>query len=338
VPPKLTFENFSELILNTTEFRTGRIFALSDQNEMTKPDDVVHAALASALLPVIGDPEREVWDGVPLDTQYDPKDRARTEPVYLDGGIRSELPVLPLVRRGAERVLAVASGGSAVTEVGQLKNAIATAGRYININTGAVMETELEYAQRLAESLRQDEIDTCSSALEPPQGKKRCDTALGCDPWKVCHAEYDDVCNLTEDWDVHEAKERRKSAKLTLQQRLIPFWQMESIFMDQSSVDGLAGYDFNPSDLRRLFRAGAETVRMRCPDIAHLLGLVPPERAANASELARINEYCAARMPPQNDLCPAQSANAPAGFVLRNCKTPPPKELEACKDLPPDPQ
>ena len=330
-----TFDNFSELILNTTEFRTGRIFALSDQNEMKHPPDVVHAALASALLPVIGDPDRNVWDGVSFDTQYDAGAPAATEPVYLDGGIRSELPVLPLVRRGAERVLAVASGGSTVTEVGQLKNAIAIAGRYININTGAVMETELEYAQRLAESMRQDEVDACWSALEKGD-TARCNVVDGCNPWNVCHGRYDDLCKMpSKEWPKYARDAQEKFGTLTLQQRLTPFWQMESIFMDESNVDGLAGYDFNPSDLRRLFRAGAETVRMRCPDIAHLLGIVPAHSAASPEDLARINQFCAVRMPAQKAICGKDPA-PPTGFVLRSCTTPPPPELDACTALAPD--
>src|SRR6185437_12875612 len=113
------------------------------------------AALASALLPLIGEPAVFTQgDHSRFDVAYDPKDLARTAPSYLDGGIRSELPILPLVRRGAERVLAVGSGASMVNEVGRIPTAIQIGTRYIDVNTGAVTETEIDYAQRLAESVR----------------------------------------------------------------------------------------------------------------------------------------------------------------------------------------
>lgn len=306
------FDDVSELILNTTEFRTGRIYALSDQNEMTKPFDVVHAALASALLPIIGEPDTDVWDGVKFDPQYDPDASARTRPAYLDGGIRSELPILPLVRRGAERVLAVASGASMITEVARLENALGVAPRYININTGAAVENEVEYAQRVVEDARQNEIASCTGALaDAPQ---LCDSSV-CSKWNVCHDELARACEP-------EAKDAHKTeADETLAQRCDPFWRMVSIFVDNSNVDSLSGYNFQPSELRRLFRAGAEAARVRCLDLSRLLGILP-DGAATSAQIANVNEWCAATMLPASSLCAPDTPKPATTFVARPCLDP----------------
>jgi predicted acylesterase/phospholipase RssA len=322
-------DNVSELILNTTELRTGRIFALSDQNEMRSPSTVVHAALASGLLPIIGEPDKEVWDGLRFDPKYDASRPYQTEPAYLDGGLRSELPVLPLVRRGAERVLTVASGASIVAENKRLETVTDIAARYINVNTGAVMETELEYSRRVAESARQCEIESCMEALDG-DGSRLCDPDVhdgACNRWNVCHGNYAEACTpLTQ--QMLDAL-RKEHDQQTLAQRLEPFWKMESIFVDRTNVDDLSGYDFRPSELRRLFRAGAEAARVRCLDIARLLGILPEHEQPTQKQLAQVNQWCAARMADDKTTC-ADATGQNKDFVMRACGTKLPNYLDSC--------
>lgn len=215
-----------------------------------------------------------------------------------------------------------------ITEVKRLDTAIDVAPRYININTGSVTETEIEYAQRLVESARQCEIMSCMGALD--DNPKLCD-AKDCSPWNVCH---DDLAHACQSEPKTVSDKRKEEDQQTLSQRLAPLWKMESIFVDNSSVDGLSGYNFQPSELRRLFRAGAEAARVRCLDLSRLLGILP-EKGATATELANVNKWCAASMPDAPTLCGTDVPKPSATFVARACMDPLdltklPSRLDAC--------
>jgi hypothetical protein len=321
------FGDPAELILNTTELRTGRIYALSDQNELTKPVEVVRGALASALLPLIGEPVKVApGNHSQFDVAFDEADPDGTEQAYLDGGIRSELPILPLVRRGAERVLAVGSGASMINETKRIPSALGIAARYIGVNNGAVMETEIDYSQRLAESVRLAEINACMSALDPqgdPTVRAICDQKPGardqpfCSRWNICHGDLASACTFASAEDF--AKKRDEDTKASAARRLEPFWKMTAIFVDQENVDGLAGYNFRPSSLRRLFRAGTEAARVRCVDIASLLGILPSDRKWTSGEIEDVNRWCNARMEDVPTTCKGRLP--PDGdFEVRACK------------------
>jgi predicted acylesterase/phospholipase RssA len=328
------FTDPAELILNTTEFRSGRIFALSDQNELSTIDNVAQAAVASAQLPVIGQPVTGApANRPPFDVPYDSGDPARTQPAFLDGGIRSELPILPLVRRGAERVLAVGSGPSLIDETKRMGNALDVFSRFVDLDTGAVKETEIQYAQRLAESMRLAEIDACMNALAPdgPPGAI-CDGRVEkspnpfCSRWNICHGDFAHACTYEPAKDYAAARDQE--IKHSMAVRLEPFWSMASIFTDEGSVDGLPGYDFSPGALRRLFRAGAEAARVRCLDLATLLGILSEHDYATAEQLRDVNLWCSGAMQDVNTTC-AGHVEADAPFALRDCDKPAP-DLNAC--------
>ena len=109
-----------------------------------------------------------------------------------------------------------------------------------------------------------------------------------------------------------------------------PFWRVMGVFRNESAVDSLNGYNFEPAELRRLFRAGAEQGRLRCLDIARLLG-VHPAGAGTASTLdpameAKLVRWCSPELPRNEALCGA--IEHPEGF--RSCDDPAPPALDAC--------
>jgi predicted acylesterase/phospholipase RssA len=348
------FTNRSELLLNTVDFRSGRLFSLSDQTELYRPGDqdaracLVQAALASALLPVIGRPVQRL-PAMP-DRPFDDKRRSATEPAYLDGGIRSEIPLLPLARRGAERVLVVSSSGSVLNETKRLRNAAALAARYIDVNTGALSEVELAHAQRHAESVRLEEINACHRALAAD--RRLCPAASGCDADAFCSGAvlHDEVawakaCKVRPDpgdpppppgggpgVDVEAGQE---ALTRTVAERVEPFWRVQGIFRPEGKVEGLNGYDFDPPELDRLFRAGADAARQRCVDIAKLLGLVDRRGAEDRATRARLVAWCSPSVPKAELLCvdPAtkQPLHGEASAELRHCGQPPPSYLDDCR-------
>jgi predicted acylesterase/phospholipase RssA len=268
-----TMTTGSELILNTVDFRSGKLFDLSDQDpaELQTPEDVVQGAIASAVLPAIARPVQR------LPVNYDPAVPA----IYLDGGIRSELPILPLVRRGAERVLVVSSSASTVSETNFLKDALSIAKRYIDISTGGVSESEILHAERQVESVRLGENDNClDHAAEVCRGP--CASAM------LCEGRWDDVCPSPQHREENATKApNAKLPRAPEESRIGELWQTLSIHRDEERVASVPGYQFDPKLARQLFEAGAESARARCLEIARLLGM-----NITASE-ANIVKWCA---------------------------------------------
>jgi predicted acylesterase/phospholipase RssA len=311
--------NVSELIFNTVDFRSGRLFGLSDQERFSirSPEDVVQAALASAVLPVIA---RPVY-GLPANYS------ARERQAYVDGGIRSELPIMPVVRRGAERVLVVGSSSSVPGEMGRIDNALQLAARYIDISVAGLIETELAQSQTYVRAIRLAENDACADELSDEFAAV---CGSGCDDVALCEGRWGDVC------DVKQRPALR--FKPTDAQRLKPVWQMITVFRDEKRVEPLHGYTFDPEEQRRLFLAGAEAARLACLPIGRLLGVVR-DRTDHGNEGLRrkLAAWCAPALAP--DVCgPPGPPGAEPSPTPKDCKAaavdPPPAELlQDCRPM-----
>jgi predicted acylesterase/phospholipase RssA len=293
------FKTPSELVLNMVSFRTGGLFDLSDQDELRSRNDVVNGALASAVLPFIGEP-------VPhLPVDYD----ATLAQTYLDGGIRSELPILPLVRRGAERVLVVSSDASVTGESSQLDNGLDIATRFIDVAIGGVTESEIQHAERHVESVRLAEIDLCDddsdikSACRGAKSPADCETAF-------CQGDWSSLCAA----EPPKKKELPNTLDLT-NHRLASLWGTRSFFRNETEVSSLHGYDFDSTQERRLFLAGAEAARVRCAEIAQLLDF-PTEKLG-----PKLASWCAPALKPEAVLR-ANLKLPPPSTGQRDCKVP----------------
>ncbi len=289
-----SMNDHTELIFSTVDFRTGRLYALSDQDptELLKPEHVVQAALASAVLPFIAEPVKR------LPVNYDPNE----DLTYLDGGIRSELPIMPLVRRGAERVLVVSSSASITGETKPLQNAATIAQRYIDIETGGTMENEIAFAPTRAQSVRLAEYDACVDWLDKnKQGKGPVVCAPPCDARAVCEGRWSDVCG--------GGAQPAPAPPTVVPGRIdasidhvAELWQMKAIYRDEKHTQEAHGYDFQPALLRSLFEAGAEAARVRCLEIAGLLG-IPTSDPHDPELRKRIVRWCTPVLPPDATLC-----------------------------------
>lgn len=328
--------NESELLLNTVDFRTGRLFSLSDQGELfnrCSPSDsltgipgppaglagcpagqyssIVGAAVASAELPLIGQPETrlptELRPATAL-TAWPGDDKARLG-TFLDGGIRSELPVLPLVRRGAERVIVVGSSAAMLAEARQQRNALEVATRYIDIETGAVTENEVEHADVFARSERFGEISLCKQLLEAHP--ELC-SAGECDADAFCEGRFDDACTQGDGGPAPTRADARSKTR-SMEDIVGQSWKVLGLFRDEERVQASSGYSFIRADMQRLFRAGMETARLHCAELADLLGMPWRSRAIDLAQ------WCAPPLPA--DVC---KGIAEEPFPkLRTCSTAP---------------
>lgn len=324
-------QNPSELVLNTVDFRSGRLFALSDQHprELWQPSDVVDGVLASAVLPLIVEPIRKL--------PVSPTEGE--DAVYLDGGIRSELPVLPLVRRGAERVLIASSGASVLGETSRLAHGVSIAQRYLDISTGGVTEGELAHAKRHVESVRLGEAIQCREMLRRsrPKGQEALDFSSvcpregDCQRSALCAGQYESGALCDEAKAEAAAEEEQMSPQLVAPRLQIRrLWQLLGVFRDERTVEAVHGYDFNEKDQRRLFLAGAEAARRRCRELGDLLGI----DTSTEEMRAKLVRWCTPRLDPKTCACYAGARDKDAPTGIRVCgDEPPPTEqiLARCR-------
>ena len=283
--------NGMELILNTVDFRTGRLYALSDQDPATlrAPWDVAKAVVSSAALPFIVRPTYKL----PVDPV------AAGNFAYLDGGIRSELPLLALVRRGVERLLVVSSGASVTGDDAPIGNALNMAIRYIDISTGGVTESELDHARTRAQASRLAEYEYCQAALEDdraarqgPNSSKKGPPLCGghCDADALCAGDFTHACGL----GIAAPTKKRLSNEGIVAQT----FQSTSVWRNEERIPGLPGYAFNPNEQRRLMLAGVEAARAQCPEIAAALDI-----AGVPEDL--LYSWCTPRLPSDLEQCGA---------------------------------
>lgn len=303
--------NRSELLSNTVDFRSGVLYAFSDQDpaEMQTPRHVIDGVLASAVLPFIANPveflPRTHGPGAP-DL---PITRGGEPATFLDGGIRSELPVLPLARRGAERVLVVSSAASALGASGRLENALEIVARYIDVSTGGVTESELGHAQRWIESVRLSEIDLCEE-----RALTVCDAADGCDVAALCEGRWDAVCEPASESTLQETASAAESVRERRADRIESLWRMTAFYRDEVETEASHGYAFGRRIHRSLFRAGADAARVRCLEIARVIGIVPDEGKVDAALRRNLVAWCSAPLPDEESLCGAPPRDCHGDF------------------------
>ncbi|MBL8742571.1 MAG: patatin-like phospholipase family protein, partial [Myxococcales bacterium] len=263
--------NSSELVVTTVDFRWGELYIQSDQDPSTIPLDAQapygtpEARLfmrrnieASFVLPFIAHPVDELWVG-----------GERRRGVFLDGGIKSEIPLLALGQRGVDHALVIGSGPTKITPTAPQPNAALIAARYLDLSLSAVTEGEWNAMVPYARYVESKEREACEQILG--LGAQRT-------PQQdfFCKGDYARACSG------RDAPSRR--------------FETLGIFRPES-VDPSFGYSFDQVQMRRLFNAGAETIRGRCEEVASFLGMrgVKPELLdawCNESPIAE-EELCA---------------------------------------------
>ena len=298
--------NRTELVLNAVDFRTGRLYGLSDQDRATlrTPWDATMAIVSSAALPFI---VRPVYH-LPVDPIDAGPDAGREGNfAYLDGGIRSELPVLALVRRGVERVLVVSSGSSVTGETAPIANGANMAVRYINVSIGGVTESEIEHARTRAEAVRLAEHEACMEWMDAH--RSLCSGA--CDRNAVCSGDFARACAY-KSRPSGDADPRPRNAEI-----VDASWMMTTVWRDERRVPGLPGYSFEPAEQRRLMLAGAEAARQKCLVLARTLGIEPASIDADPNKArATLFDWCTPTLPTTDVACkgepvPTKGAAAP---------------------------
>jgi predicted acylesterase/phospholipase RssA len=253
--------NTSELFLNTVDFQSGELLSPSDQD----PDDtravcdLVDHSVASAPEPLIANPNVRLRLGASASASTT---ATRRKGFYLDGGVRSVVPMLPLIRHGADRTVIVSSGASLVSGSTPPGNALDLLQRYIDISTTTNGDDGASLAEALAAVRSSREEAICLNSMNCGVPGRR--GAPATTPDELSCATF---CS----GDVQRACPAPKSApKATGDTNLYP---VEELYRNEVKIDPAAGYSFDPTQSLPLFLAGAAAVRERCLEFARFMGV-----------------------------------------------------------------
>jgi predicted acylesterase/phospholipase RssA len=291
--PERVLGNGTERVAVSVDFQSGDVRAQSDQDpEDAAPWDVqIDAVMASIAEPVLAWPvERVGRDGRPLPG------------TYLDGGVRSGLPLLEAVQRGAERVLVLNNSGFEPTGVGPQRNAFQILTRTIDLLSGQTRPSEVQLAELAALQRRLLEHDVCEARLAPVVDA----AARGpfCERRFAAAGRAGGPAAAAVPPFVGPVSFREVASS----------WRTAWVFRPEVELATSEGYSFDPRVMRPLFLLGVTTFQRRCREVLGLLSvagpvadsacaLPEPEAVARASAAFRPLEACLAGVDEQRT-CP----------------------------------
>lgn len=270
--------NPMELVLTTVDFRWGNLYVLSDQDPSTVTPTLGTEPSPTGLLDV----HRNIEASFVLPFIALPVDKLRihgkddTVGVYLDGGIKSEVPLFALMQRGVERAVMVGSGPPQITPTAPQKNALEIAMHYLDVSLSAVTEAEWRASVPVTRYVEGIEREACVESLT--------DQLKDTEKKAFCGGNLSEACDSSQKYRQAEASNGEPDAGARR-------FEVMGIFR-QEKIDPTFGYSFDPVQMKRLFMAGAEASRERCAELGAFLGMgdAPKEKRAEWCNVSPIEE------------------------------------------------
>jgi len=251
--PEATETNATERVAVSVDFESGDVYAQSDQD----PEDAgdwdhrIDSVMASIVEPVLAEPISEVSHN-----------GGRLRGTFLDGGVRSGLPLLEAVRRGAERVLVINTSGIEPGRQGPPKNAFKILMRTIDLLSGQPRPGEVQQGELAAVERRWIEYNVCTERLLQVPGVSRPDVTSFCERREGFYPPPQGL----------EAAPPSFMGPAFFQQ-VASSWRTSWLFRPEVDLPGAEGYAFDPQIMRPLFELGATTFQHRCNEILDVLGI-----------------------------------------------------------------
>ncbi|ATB45686.1 patatin-like phospholipase family protein [Corallococcus macrosporus] len=255
VPEQLT--NGTELVAVSVDFDTGDVYGVSDQDPenfaadatpQQRVEGIINGVVASIVEPVLADP-------VP----WLPSRAGRMKGSFYDGGVRSGLPLLQAVQRGAERVLVLSTGGVEPSPEHPPENAVGVLMRTIDLFVAQPRVGEVQQGELAAVGRRFAEHNVCVARL-----------ARVADPDGV-----NAFCRRTGAGFVpREPGALRAATNMWLGSarfdQVASSWRSSWMFRPDSQLQTASGYGFSPEVMRPLFKEGVKHFQQRCHEVLRL--------------------------------------------------------------------
>lgn len=258
-----TFSSPVEYFATATEFKSGQLFYFSsaDPGDVTDVASLKQAVLSSIPEPGMAEPMYHV---------------GKNKGFFIDGGIRSGLPVLAPVLGGAEHLVSFVNQRTDMFPLSQdPPNALASLFRSIDLLTFQPIVGELSQGEFELATRRAAEYELCmdrSQARAASQGVA---------------FDYDAANRFCAYRRPGEAAQPGAQGKAVLH-ALEPLYQSSQVFQPRVVPPGFerfvgtdlvglnaAGYSFSPGVMFRQFALGAATLLQRCDEVATALGWLP---------------------------------------------------------------
>jgi predicted acylesterase/phospholipase RssA len=285
ITPELA-SNDTELVTVSVDYDSGDLYGLSDQDpadrasfgtgseaERERHAGRINAVMASIVAPVLADP-----------VDWVPGRGRRIKGTFLDGGVRSGLPLLQALQRGAERVVVFSNAGMEPDRMAGPEHAFGILQRTLDLLSLQPRVSELQQGEFGAVSRRFAEYNVCdqrlnAAALTPaPAGSPPLAPGL-------VKANISAFCRRTggafaepEPPPPTAAAVPRAVTSVWMGpgqfDQIATSWRSAWVFRpERGSPQSAAGYAFEPKVMRPLFESGLTTFQSRCREFTELLSI-----------------------------------------------------------------
>jgi predicted acylesterase/phospholipase RssA len=254
--------NATELVAVSVDYNSGDVYGMSDQDPADLPigakqrtEGIIQSVMASIVQPVLAEPV----DWVPA------KD-GRANGTFIDGGVRSVLPMLQAMQRGAERVLLLSTGKLDTEPQPPPEHAFGILMRTLDLFVAQPRMGEVQQAEMAAISRRYAEFNICQDRL------------VG-----VPNEVAGDFCRRR--GPGFEQPEQPAPGQVTPQAQsnmwigparfdeVASSWRTSWMYRTEEKLETASGYAFTPVVMRPLFLHGLRNFHRRCPEMLRLFDI-----------------------------------------------------------------
>ena len=262
-----TLQSPVELIASTVDFRSGRLYHLSTRDRLDLPDPQAlrFAIMGSVAEPFVAEPIYAI---------------GRLHGLFMDGGVRSGLPVTPILLGGIEAALSFINEPPEPRILAEPpQNGLQIVGRTIELFSHQPIEGELEQAELRLAYRRELEDERCRARL-----------ASNAAPAAV----HDAYC-ANESWPGKPASAGFAAPSEPLRPRSLGQLYRSARFFEPNVIDSRSqlrlpplvaqltpgattaqfsapGYAFDPKSMWNIFVLGAAQAQERCAEVKEVLG------------------------------------------------------------------
>jgi predicted acylesterase/phospholipase RssA len=254
--------NPTELVAVSVDYNSGDVYGVSDQdpedlptNPSQRTEGLIQSIMASIVEPVLAEP-----------VDWVPSKAGQTKGTFVDGGVRSGLPLLQAMQRGAERVLLISTGNLDAEPKVPPEHAFSILMRTLDLFVAQPRVGEVQQAEMAAIARRYAEFNVCQDRLvgipndvvsdfcrrrgagfeRPPEQipgevKPQAQSNMWIGP-----ARFDEVASS---------------------------WRTSWMYRTEEKLETASGYAFSPAVMRPLFLHGVRHFHGRCPEMLRLFDI-----------------------------------------------------------------